>query len=82
MIMMERFEGLTSSVDCNGDDGIISMTFQSENAYGFALQEWAYINQEDDDHFLLIGNHVSCGADNDRQPYLFVLDLTVSYIQG
>ncbi len=82
MVTMERFEGLTSSVDCNGDDGIVSLTFQSQNAYEFALQEWAYINDSDDDHFLLIGNHVSCGAGNDRQPYLFVLDSSVRFTQG
>lgn len=82
MVMMERFEGLTSSVDCNGDDGMISMTFQSENAYRSALQEWAYINESEDDRFLLIGNHVSCGADNDRQPYLFVFDSSIRFTHG
>jgi len=73
MVTMERFQSLTSAVDCNGDDGTISLAFQSETAYNFALQEWAYINESDDDQFLLIGNHVDCGADDDRQPYLSVL---------
>ncbi|KAL2038814.1 hypothetical protein N7G274_008572 [Stereocaulon virgatum] len=57
LIMMERFEGLTSSVDCKGDDGTISLTFNSENAFNHALQEWSYINQNDNGTFLLIANH-------------------------
>ena len=57
LIMMERFEGLTSSVDCKGDDGTISLTFNSENAFNYALQEWSYINQNDNGTFLLIANH-------------------------
>ena len=56
MIMMERFEGLTSSVDCKGDDGTISLTFNSETAFNHALQEWSYINENDDGQFLLIAN--------------------------
>ncbi len=70
MIMMERFEGLTSSVDCKGDDGLMSLTFQSENAFKYALQEWNFINQNDEGKFLLIANHEGCGPGDQRQPYL------------
>jgi len=70
MIMMERFEALTSSVDCKGDDGLMSLTFQSENAFKYALQEWNFINQNDEGKFLLIANHEGCGPGDQRQPYL------------
>ena len=70
MIMMERFEGLTTSVDCKGDDGSMSLTFKSQEAFNYALQTWSYINENDDDRFLLIANHDGCGPDDQRQPYL------------
>lgn len=73
MIAMERFEGLTSSVDCNGDDRVMSLTFQSKNAFDYALQQWQFINKNDNGHFLLIANHVGCGPEDQRQPYLSVL---------
>lgn len=72
MIMMERFEGLTSAVDCKGDEGVMSLTFSSQGSFDYALQEWAYINQNDNGLFLLIANHDGCGPDDKRQPYLLV----------
>ncbi|KAL6718213.1 hypothetical protein ACLMJK_004301 [Lecanora helva] len=70
MVMMERFETLTSSVDCKGDDGSMFLTFKSQDAFSHALQQWSYINQNDDGKFLLIANHDGCGPDDQRQPYL------------
>lgn len=57
LVLMERFDSLTSSVDCNDDDGTMSLTFKSQDAYNHALQEWNYVNQNDDGKFLLIANH-------------------------
>lgn len=70
MIMMERFEGLTSAVDCKGDDGFMSLTFNSENAFSYALKTWDFINEAVEKKFLLIANHDGCGPDDERQPYL------------
>lgn len=70
IVMMERFEGLTTSVDCNGDDGTMSLTFSSQDAFKYALQQWDFINNADDGNFLLIANHDGCGPDGERQPYL------------
>lgn len=75
MITMERFEGRAAAVECKAADGIVSVTFRSEDAWRFAVGEWGYVNDDVDEHFLLIGNHVGCGMDGDRRPYLFVLDL-------
>ncbi|KAL9595556.1 MAG: hypothetical protein Q9219_006376 [cf. Caloplaca sp. 3 TL-2023] len=69
IVMMERFEGLTAGVDCKGDDGAMSLTFKSRDAYDYAMDVWQYINEDDDKQFLLIANHDGCGPDDERQPY-------------
>lgn len=69
IVLMERFEGLTSAVDCKGDDGVMSLTFSSKGAYDYALKIWSYINEDDDKQFLLIANHDGCGPADERQPY-------------
>lgn len=69
VVMMEAFEDLTSSCDCNGDDGEMSLTFKSKIAYEFALKSWAYIGANVDANFLMIANHASCGPKGQRQAY-------------
>ncbi|KAI4256239.1 MAG: hypothetical protein L6R42_006339, partial [Xanthoria sp. 1 TBL-2021] len=69
IVLMERFEGLTSAVDCKGDDGAMSLTFTSKGAYDYALKIWSYINEDDGQQFLLIANHDGCGPADERQPY-------------
>ncbi|KAL8832721.1 MAG: hypothetical protein Q9170_004765 [Blastenia crenularia] len=70
MVMMERFEPLTSAVDCNGDDGSMSLTFKSQEAFQHALDTWSFINQAQEKRFLLIANHDGCGPQDERQAYL------------
>ena len=70
MVLLERFDGLTSAVDCKGDDGEMSLTFNSEGAYNYALQQWSSINSQDNGSFLLIANNDGCGKDDQRQPYM------------
>ena len=69
IVMMERFEGLTSAVDCKGDDGEMSLTFSSKEAFDHAVREWNWINLDDSKKFLLIANHDGCGPDAERQAY-------------
>ena len=70
IVNMEAFEDFTTAVDCNDDDGKMSLTFKPE-AYATALKVWSTINSNDSDKFLLIANHPGCGPDNDdRQPYI------------
>lgn len=38
IILMERFEGLTSAVDRKGDNGAMSLTFMSERTYTQVFQ--------------------------------------------
>ena len=73
IVLMERFEGLTSKVDCKGDDGSMSLVFNSKAAYDYALKTWQYINDKDDEQFLLIANHDGCGPDDERQPYKYAV---------
>lgn len=75
IVLMERFEGLTSAVDCEGHDGAMSLTFNSMKAYKYALKIWSYINEDDDKQFLLIANHDGCGPEDERQPYKYVPEL-------
>lgn len=72
IVMMENFEGLTKKVDCKGDDGSMSLTFKSEEAFNQALKKWSFIKDSEEERFLLIANHDGCGPDDERQPYLFV----------
>ncbi|KAG8530110.1 uncharacterized protein KY384_005592 [Bacidia gigantensis] len=70
IVMMERFEGLTSAVDCQGNDGTLSLTFKSQDAFNYALKTWSTINDHEDHRFLMIANHAGCGPDDERQPYI------------
>jgi hypothetical protein len=69
LVAMERFEELTSAVDCHGDDGQLSMTFKSREAFDFALKSWKYINDDENANFILITNHDGCGPQHERQTY-------------
>ncbi|KAK2765672.1 hypothetical protein FQN54_008528 [Arachnomyces sp. PD_36] len=69
IVMMEKFEGLTSAVDCEGDDGQMSLTFRSQEAYDRAIESWMYINEETDLQFLMVTNHDGCGPEEERQVY-------------
>ncbi len=72
IVLMEEFDQLTSTVDCNGDDGMMSLTFKSHRAFEYALRTWNYINEIDEPKFLLIADHDGCGPDDERQPYPLV----------
>ena len=67
--MLERFEGLTSAIDCNGDDGQLSLTFRNKEAYLYALKVWSHVNDNADTKFVAIANHDGCGPDKERQSY-------------
>ena len=73
MILLEEFDGLTTAVDCHGDDGMMSLSFKSQDAFNYALKTWNFINEKEESKFLVIANHAGCGPDDQRQPYLFVL---------
>ena len=70
MVLLEHFDHLTSSIDCQGDDGLMSLTFKSHRTYQYALRAWGFINAKADDKFLLIANHPGCGPDEERQAYM------------
>lgn len=72
IVMLERFAPLTKSVDCKGDDGHMSLTFRSQDAFHQALEAWSFVNRKSAEHkFLVIANHVGCGPDYGRHPYMY-----------
>ena len=70
LVLLERFEHLTTNVDCRGKSGHISLTFTSGDTFQQAHQAWRYINDHVDHQFLLIANHDGCAPEDDRQPYM------------
>lgn len=70
IVLLERFESLTKYVDCNGDDGHMSLTFKSEDAFHRSLKAWDFVNQGQSHRFMVIANHDGCGRDSQRQPYM------------
>lgn len=72
ILSLESFEGLTKAVDCNDNDGILSVTFNNNQAYAYALKKWKYINDEANEKILLITNHQGCGPDEQRAVYTYV----------
>lgn len=81
IVAMERFEGLTSKVDCKGDDGEMSLTFKSKDAFDNAVKQWDWINSDDKHKFLLIANHDGCGPQSERQAYEYVQTILTSWAQ-
>ena len=73
MVLLEHFDHLTSAIDCQGDDGQMSLTFNSQKAYDYALDAWDHVNDNADGKFLLIANYPGCGPDGERQGYMCVL---------
>lgn len=44
LVSLEQFNDLTSSVDCNDDDGKLGVVFKDAASYKYALNKWSYIN--------------------------------------
>ncbi|KAL9126561.1 MAG: hypothetical protein Q9217_004405 [Psora testacea] len=70
MITTERFDQLTTNLDCKGDNGAMSIAFRSTDVLDHAWDSWKWINAKKEDRFLLIANNDGCGPDFERQPYL------------
>lgn len=70
IVLMERFDHLTESVDCHGQDGTLSLTFKSKAAFERACEAWNFINDAEEIQFLLITNHEDCSPIDQRRPYM------------
>lgn len=58
---MEKFEGLTSDVDCSTiGDHKLSVTLVDEEVFSY-IQIWSWINEREDNQFVMIMNHEGCG---------------------
>lgn len=69
ILLLESFDGLTKAVDCNDDDGVLSVSFNDRDAYTYAMGKWSYINEDAEQTFLLIANNAGCGPDEQRAVY-------------
>ena len=74
IVLLERFEELNISVKCQDDKGTLSLTFDSTDAFDYAKNQWGYVNEADDGKFLFIANKDGCGPDDQRQPYMSVIN--------
>lgn len=72
IVLLERFEELNISVKCQDDNGTLSLMFGSTDAFDYANNQWAYVNEADDGNFLFIANKDGCGPDDQRQLYMSV----------
>jgi hypothetical protein len=69
IVMMEKFEPLTNSVECNGEDNLMHLTWKTKEALDHAVAKWNYVNEDADLSFLLIANHEGCNPADQRQPH-------------
>ncbi|RPB13089.1 hypothetical protein P167DRAFT_587300 [Morchella conica CCBAS932] len=61
ILLMEKFEGLTSNVDCSTiGDHKLSVTLVDEEVFSY-IQIWSWINEREDNQFVMITNHEGCG---------------------
>lgn len=70
IVMKERFEALTSAVGCNGDDGFMSLTFKSQEAFQHALDTWNFTNKEPRESIPAHCRHDGCRPQDERQVYV------------
>ena len=75
MVLLEHFDHLTKAIDCQGDDGQMSLTFNSQKAFDHAVEAWDHVNDNADGKFLLIANHPGCGPEEERQGYMWVFSV-------
>ena len=70
IVLMERFEGLTTAVDCSiVGDGFIGLMLRDQKGYDHAREAWDRINHGDDDEFILITDHEECSPGDGRKAY-------------
>ena len=70
IILLEGFEELIVSVNCEDDEGTLALKFGSTEAFEHAKKQWAYVNEKEHGRFLLIANHDNFGPDEQRQGYV------------
>lgn len=72
IVLLESLQDLNVSVKCKDDEGTLSLTFGTRDAFNYALKQWGYVNKADDGKFLFITNKDGCAPDGQRQAYTSV----------
>lgn len=70
IVSLEQFEELNVTVDCQNDEGMLDLVFDSTDAFEYAKEQWCYVNKADDGKFMLIANNDGCGSKDQRQAYM------------
>ena len=66
----EYFDDLIESMECPEDgDGELKMKFTEQGDFSTAAGGWSWVNQESDNHFLLMVGAEDCGNNEDRMVY-------------
>jgi hypothetical protein len=67
VINMEDFGDELERVDCTPPT--MFMDFKTKGAFETAKLKWGWVNQKEQNHFILFVNHEKCGPKNQRVPY-------------
>ena len=67
---MNLFNHLTSAIDCDDSDGIMSITLKNRKYFDYAMSKWSYINNDATSQFLMIADSENCTDDQQKTPYL------------
>ncbi|KAK6496713.1 hypothetical protein TWF481_001701 [Arthrobotrys musiformis] len=72
LIALEKFDALTKSISCWGED--IVLEFNDENAMAYAIKQWDWVNKKDEDYFFLVSqhHHSGCNPQEERKPHKVV----------
>ncbi|KAF3901794.1 hypothetical protein AA313_de0205460 [Arthrobotrys entomopaga] len=69
VITLEKFDSLTKGIRCSGDSLILQFT--SKDVMEYAIKQWDWVNQQDEDYFYLISqhHHSECNPVDERKPH-------------
>ncbi|PSN72367.1 hypothetical protein BS50DRAFT_630409 [Corynespora cassiicola Philippines] len=67
ILSMEKFDALTSSIQCNADS--IAMTFIDDATFARAQQVWDWVNGADNNSFVMVAGVGDCGNNTNRIPF-------------
>jgi hypothetical protein len=67
ILSMDHFKEELQDVDC---DGSLVLTFKSESTYQDAINDWEWVNFNDQRTFVMIVNYGDCSPESGRQPWV------------
>ncbi|KAF2871420.1 hypothetical protein BDV95DRAFT_668071 [Massariosphaeria phaeospora] len=68
IVNMENFESMLGSVECS--ESSISMTFQDNAAFTYAQRVWEWVDQKENNSFVMVVPAGQCGNGTSRRPFV------------